>query len=89
MYCSVMQCVAVCCSVLQCVAVCCSVLQCVLCLPHTHLHVYHNALLHYHDAVCCSVLQCVAVCCSMLHDDVRVQVGFESESLVDPISFIM
>jgi len=28
-YCSVLQCVAVCCSVLQCVAVCCSVLQCV------------------------------------------------------------
>jgi len=28
-WCSVLQCVAVCCSVLQCVAVCCSVLQCV------------------------------------------------------------
>jgi len=28
-YCSVLQCVAVCCSVLQCVAVCCSVLQCI------------------------------------------------------------
>jgi len=28
-FCSVLQCVAVCCSVLQCVAVCCSVLQCV------------------------------------------------------------
>jgi len=27
-FCSVLQCVAVCCSVLQCVAVCCSVLQC-------------------------------------------------------------
>jgi len=48
-YCSVLQCVAVCCSVLRCVAVCwsvsqfvvvcCGVLQCV--------------------AVCCSVLQCV------------------------------
>ena len=44
MYCSVLQCVAVCCSVLQCVlqcvAVCCSVLQRI--------------------AVCCSMLQCVA-----------------------------
>ena len=30
MYCSGLQCVAVCCSVLQCVAVCCSVLQCVV-----------------------------------------------------------
>jgi len=29
LWCSVMQCVAVCCRVLQCVAVCCSVLQCV------------------------------------------------------------
>jgi len=28
-WCSVLQCVAVCCSMLQCVAVCCSVLQCV------------------------------------------------------------
>jgi len=28
-WCSVLQCVAVCCGVLQCVAVCCSVLQCV------------------------------------------------------------
>jgi len=49
-YCSVLQCVAVCCSVLQCLEirarVRCSVLQCV--------------------AVCCGVLQCVAVCCSVL-----------------------
>ena len=29
LYCSVLQCAAVCCSVLQCVAACCSVLQCV------------------------------------------------------------
>jgi len=40
--CSVLQCGAVWCSVVQCGAVCCSVLQCV--------------------AACCSVLQCVAVC---------------------------
>ena len=74
MYCSVLQCVAVCCSMywnvlsvsrsnlstLQCIAVYCSVLQCI--------------------AVCCSVywiflsvcradlgvLQCAAVCCSVL-----------------------
>ena len=45
-FCSVVQCgavcwcVAVCCIVVQCVVVCCSMLQCV--------------------AVCCSVLQCVA-----------------------------
>jgi len=29
MFCSMLQCVAVCCGVLRCVAVCCSVLQCV------------------------------------------------------------
>jgi len=29
LYCSLLQCVAVCCSVLQCIAVYCSVLQCV------------------------------------------------------------
>jgi len=38
-YCSVLQCVAVCCSVLQCVAVCCSVLQCVaVCCSVSHRH---------------------------------------------------
>ena len=57
-WCSVLQCVAVCSLIcnstdlslsepkVQCVAVCCSLLQCV--------------------AVCCRVLQCVAVCCSVL-----------------------
>ena len=52
-WCSVLQCVAVCCSaamrcsVLQCAAVCCtSVLQ--------------------RDEVCRSVLQCAALCCSVL-----------------------
>ena len=35
MYCSVLQCVAVCYSVLQCVAVCCSALHCVaVCCSH-------------------------------------------------------
>jgi len=54
-YCSVLQCVAVCCSVLQCVAVCCSVLQCVaVCCSVLQC-----------DAVYCSVLQCVAVCCTI------------------------
>ena len=59
MFCSALQCVAVCCSdphfaaatvkslKSQCVAVFCSVLQC--------------------SVVCCSVLQCVAVCCSESH----------------------
>ena len=61
-FCSVLQCVAVCCSMFdvrlhrglaialaslsRSVAVCCSVLQCVV--------------------VCCSVLQCIAVCCALL-----------------------
>jgi len=54
-YCSVLQCVAVCCSVLQCAAVCCSVLQCVA--------VYCSVL--QCAAVCCSVLQCAAVYCSV------------------------
>jgi len=64
-YCSVLQCVAVCCSVLhqsrlsvscvlQCVAVCCSVLQCVASISFVSFLCI---------AVCCSVLQCVAVCC--------------------------
>jgi len=55
-YCSVLQCVAVCCSVLQCVAVRCSALQCVA--------VCGSALQCV--AVRCSVLQCVAVCCDLV-----------------------
>jgi len=54
-FCSVLQCVAVCCSVLQCIAVCCSVLQCVaVCCSMSQC-----------VAVRCSVLQCIAVCCSV------------------------
>jgi len=52
MYCSVLQCVAVCCSVLQCVAVCCKVLQGVARCGG--------------GALCCSVLQWAAVSCSVL-----------------------
>jgi len=73
-FCSVLQCVAVCwwcrmcsiqvssvcCSVLQCVAVCCSVLQCVDGVECVRYQ-YRQCV-----AVCCSVLQCVAVCCSVL-----------------------
>ena len=66
MWCSVLQCVAVCCSVWQCVATCCSVLQCVaVCYRVLHVEVLNpevkgrEAILE----VCCSVLQCVAVCC--------------------------
>jgi len=52
-WCSVVQCVAVCCSVMQCGAVCCSVLQCVaVCCCVVQC-----------CAVSCSVMQCDAVCC--------------------------
>jgi len=52
LWCSVLQCVAVCCSALQCVAVRCSVLQCIAVL--------------YYFRTSCLVVQCVAVCCSVL-----------------------
>ena len=52
MFCSVLQCVAVCCSVLQCDTVCCIVLHCVAGCPSALQGV----------AVCCSVLPRVAVC---------------------------
>ena len=51
------------CSVLQCVAVCCCVSQC--CRPICILSVGYCSMLQC-VAVCCSVLQCVAVCCSVL-----------------------
>ena len=44
MYCTALQCVAVCCCVLQGAVVCCSVLKCV----------------SQRVAVCCSVLRCIA-----------------------------
>ena len=69
LYCSVMQCVAVCCSVLQCVAVCYNVLQCAaeLCCGVVYLKMRVNGV-KQHD-ICCALmvahidylLQCVAV----------------------------
>ena len=70
MFCSVLQCVAVCWCVLQCIAVCCSVLQCADMFAMINrldempdLFLICSLLLY----VCCSVVQCVAVCCSVLH----------------------
>jgi len=54
------------CSVLQCVAVCCSMLQCVA----VRLQSGEVASRPY-LAVCCSVLQCVSVCCSMFAEQRR------------------
>jgi len=71
-YCSVVQCVAVCCRVLQCVvtqvsdvvlrcvAVCCSMLHCVV--AHVSLLATWCCCVLQCFAACCSVLQCVAVC---------------------------
>ena len=66
MYCSVLQCVAVCCSVFQCVAVCCSVLQCVAvrCIVLQFVAVFCSELQFV--AECCIVLQCIAVFYSVL-----------------------
>jgi len=50
-YCSVLQCIAVCCGVLRCAAVCCIALQC----DAACCSVLPCA------AACCSVLPCVAV----------------------------
>ena len=61
-YCSVLQCVAVCCSVLQCIAESCNVLQFVVSGRCVAVHAIASA----RGKVCCSVLQCVAVCCSVL-----------------------
>ena len=58
--------VAVWCSVLQCVAVCCSVMQK---SAHDTRHSLKLTSLQFAlqcVAVCCSVLQCVSVCCSVL-----------------------
>ena len=73
-YCSVLQCVAVCGSVLQCVAVCCNMLQCVAaCVTECAVEDAHFILcccvlksVLQCGAVWCSVLQCVAVCGSVL-----------------------
>jgi len=60
-YCSVLQCVAVCCSVLQCAAMCCNVPD--------------HISLECRVTLCCSVLQCVAVCCSVLQCTWSYQLG--------------
>ena len=66
-WCSVLQCVAMCCSVLQCAAVCCSVLQCVIVYCSAAFGCFFLACRTLQCvAVCCSMLQYVAVCCSML-----------------------
>ena len=59
MFCSVLQCVAVCCSVLQCVAMCCT--RCAA-MATSRIHIRH-----VYNVVCQLLLQCVAVCCSVLH----------------------
>jgi len=66
MWCSVLQCVAVCCSVLQRVAVCCNMVHRVAacCSVLTCVAVCCNTVQCV--VVCCSVLQCVVVCCSVL-----------------------
>jgi len=65
--CSVLQCVAVCCSELQCVAVCCSVLQCAAVCEQSMSRLKNNYFQYLHMKVYCSVLQGAAVCCSELH----------------------
>ena len=70
MWCSVVQCVAVCCSVLQCVAVCCSVLQGIQVYSCVHMYevcAYTCKSTDRHFLECFKiVLQYVAVCCSVL-----------------------
>jgi len=66
LYCSLLQCLAVCGSVLQCVAVCCcNVLQQYVALYRWRHHDDGGIVVLQCVAVCCSVLQCVAVCCSV------------------------
>jgi len=67
-YCSALQCVAVCCSVLQYVAVRCSALQCTPAYPVSHqlFHIRGPDCFIRCVAVCCSVLQRVAVRCRVL-----------------------
>jgi len=77
-WCSVLQCVAVCCSVLQCVAVCCSasrdytelvsregLLAILLTAPEMRAGDTWRASASSNAVVCCSVLQCVALCFSV------------------------
>jgi len=67
MYCSVLQCTAVCCSVLQCVVVCCNVLQCVYINDVTSIMSRSSGVMQQcAGPIDISVLQVVAVCCSEL-----------------------
>jgi len=64
-WCSVLQCGAVCCSVVQCVAVWCSVLQCgAVCCNVMSSRLARRCLANVSYEVR-SVLQCVAVCCNV------------------------
>jgi len=73
-FCSVLQCVAMCCSVLLCAAVICTVLQYRINIAFI---TWNSNLVPLIEGLCCSipyrieisdysVLRCVAVCCSML-----------------------
>jgi len=68
-WCTVLQCGALCCSVVHCVAVWCTVLQCgAVCCSVVHC-----------VAVWCTVVQCGAVCCSVVH---CVAVRFGSDTVM-------
>ena len=97
MYCSVVQCVAVCrtwmssfalsdspiVAVYCCVVVCCSVLKCVVaCCQKLHcVAVCCSVLLCV--AMCCTVLHCVALCCTVLQCVTECCMWFSSSSLLD------
>jgi len=49
-FCSVLQCVAVCCSVLQCVAVCCSVLQHVAVYVYVYIYIASDLIFEIIDS---------------------------------------
>ena len=65
-FCSVLQCAAVCGGVLQCVAVYCIVLQCVAMCCSVQQCVAVCCSVSHHFAIFCSALQCVALCCIVL-----------------------
>jgi len=76
-YCSVLQCVAVCCSgyrattsssiYYMCGAMCCIVLQCVAVCCSGYRATTSSSICYMCGAVCCNVLQCVAVAIELLH----------------------
>jgi len=73
-YCSVLQCVAVCWSVLQCVAVC-ALVRCSL-VHGKRLLYTHEWVIPHTCAVCCNVLQCVAVCCVVCCSLIRGKMNY-------------